>query len=392
MAYFRKLPSGKWQAQVWHPSGKQITKSDPLKSVVRDWARDNEAAIRRGDWVDPRAGKMTVAAWYERCARERLIEVATKKKLASAWNAHVEPKWATWPLNTIRYEDCKTWIAEMSEKKTRAGKQLGADMIGVCGRLLGHLLDEAVKAKRIPANPMRLVKLPSPPKHEDRVLTRGEEQRLYRACDELFADTEHEVWPEFKAFLQTLLGTGLRFQEVAGLLRENVNPLRKTITVGQVLPRDTRELRRDGKTPAATGRTVPITPELAKVLAEQMSRHLEDLVFVSADDRKPLHYNNVRTRHWVKVVKRASLAGLQPTMHDLRHTYGSRLADRGVPPHEIAALMGHARLASVERYLHASEQRMERARAALAEPDAVDSAPSTNPGAAPSAPGQASAQ
>lgn len=38
--------------------------------------------------------------------------------------------------------------------------------------------------------------------------------------------------------------------------------------------------------------------------------------------------------------------------HDLRHECGSRLAEAGVPPHEIKELLGHASLATTQRYLN----------------------------------------
>lgn len=60
----------------------------------------------------------------------------------------------------------------------------------------------------------------------------------------------------------------------------------------------------------------------------------------------------------------AGLDDPQPTPHDLRHSYGTRLGEQGVPPHEIMALMGHENLESVQRYLHAGEGRHERARKA----------------------------
>lgn len=61
----------------------------------------------------------------------------------------------------------------------------------------------------------------------------------------------------------------------------------------------------------------------------------------------------------------AGLPDPQPTPHDLRHTYGTRLGEQGVPPHEITALMGHEDLESVQRYLHAGNDRFGRARAAM---------------------------
>ena len=42
--------------------------------------------------------------------------------------------------------------------------------------------------------------------------------------------------------------------------------------------------------------------------------------------------------------------------HDLRHECGSRLAEQGVPVHEIQYLLGHASLVTTQRYLNATEE------------------------------------
>jgi integrase len=47
-------------------------------------------------------------------------------------------------------------------------------------------------------------------------------------------------------------------------------------------------------------------------------------------------------------------AGLPPLrFHDLRHTYGSLLVAGGVDLQSVKAAMGHSRIATTERYLHA---------------------------------------
>jgi integrase len=47
--------------------------------------------------------------------------------------------------------------------------------------------------------------------------------------------------------------------------------------------------------------------------------------------------------------------------HDLRHTTGTRLADRGVDAFAIAELLGHRDLQTTKRYTHATEARRRRA-------------------------------
>ena len=40
MPYFRRLPSGKWQAEVRDRAGKKHTHTDRLKTVVKQWAAE----------------------------------------------------------------------------------------------------------------------------------------------------------------------------------------------------------------------------------------------------------------------------------------------------------------------------------------------------------------
>ncbi|MBV9802080.1 MAG: tyrosine-type recombinase/integrase, partial [Solirubrobacterales bacterium] len=53
--------------------------------------------------------------------------------------------------------------------------------------------------------------------------------------------------------------------------------------------------------------------------------------------------------------------------HDLRHTYGSLLVAGGIDLASVKAAMGHSRITTTERYLHArpAEELAERFTAAL---------------------------
>lgn len=342
-------PKGKWQAGVRHPSGKRFYKSDPLKKVVQTWAEDEEAKIRRGEWINPHAGKVTLTEWREKWLLTRRVEVATSEKTNSFWRNHIEPKFGSWPLAAIQSWDVEAWITDLETKDP------GAHAVNGSLQLLRQMLKSAVRHKLITANPTDDVEATPPEPHIDRVLTRDEADKLL----EQFSG-------EDRLFVETILYCGLRFQEAAGLRRFRVDLLRKRIQIAKVQPRKGDEKK--PKTDAGV-RPVPLTDELVIQLSKVIPAPDDGLVFTTPRKGKRggtrVRYEHWRSRVWVSALKRAKLPDPQPTIHDLRHTFGSWLADDNVPPHEIAALMGHGSLRSVERYIHASEVRFERARSAL---------------------------
>lgn len=57
---------------------------------------------------------------------------------------------------------------------------------------------------------------------------------------------------------------------------------------------------------------------------------------------------------FTRALSEAKIANFR--FHDLRHTFGTRLGDRGVSPFIIAALMGHSNIQMTARYVHPTEQ------------------------------------
>ena len=75
----------------------------------------------------------------------------------------------------------------------------------------------------------------------------------------------------------------------------------------------------------------------------------DDFVFVNRLGRR-LDVSALRCR----VERARDAAGLSPLrFHDLRHTYGSLLVAGGVDLASVKAAMGHSRITTTERYLHA---------------------------------------
>ena len=102
-------------------------------------------------------------------------------------------------------------------------------------------------------------------------------------------------------------------------------------------------------------RVVPVgTTRLQEVFRRRRFLGAEAFVF---GDEQGRHISGFRTA-WEAVLAAAKVTDPSNDLdgdlhwHDLRHECGSRLAERGVPLHDIQYLLGHASIVTTQRYLN----------------------------------------
>jgi integrase len=141
---------------------------------------------------------------------------------------------------------------------------------------------------------------------------------------------------------------GLRLGELLALRWRDVDFAGSALTVARAM-----SARVESSTKSGRLRRVPLADQAAAAL-DHMSRReryttSDDLVFCNGYGR-PLDESALRRRY-----RRAQAAAdVRPLrFHDLRHTFGSRLAAKGVDVVTIQKAMGHSELTTTSRYLHA---------------------------------------
>lgn len=350
MPSFRKLPSGRWQATVYHPSGRRITRTDPLKRVVADWARHAEAELARGVWRDPRAGRITFGTWYERWWSARVVERNTRRGDDSAMRNHVLPRWSDWPLASIGRMDVQAWIRDMDKRG------VGRSAIRRSYNLFVKAVGDAVTEGLLAETPCRKIDLPKQPAKLPAWFTRAQIDAI-----------QNQLPHGYAVMVELMVFTGMRWGEAAGLHGDRVDWMRGRLHVNEVItPQGVKEYPKSSK----SRREVPVPRHVLNAMSALMvGIDPSDLVFRTESKRpgRPLSDSNWR-KVWHAAIKEANeharaehrRAGrrgepdLVPAYppHACRHTAASWLVQDGVPLYDVQALLGHESFATTQRYAH----------------------------------------
>ncbi|MPQ99678.1 tyrosine-type recombinase/integrase [Modestobacter sp. I12A-02628] len=368
MAYIRKLPSGKWQATVRHPSGRKVTKTDVLKRVVTAWAAETEVAFRHGEIRSERGRQTTVAQWHEQWAPARTVARTTEYQQVLRLRRTVLPYWGSWPLRSIGRIDVQAWVKSLQSAGTGAHAVQSAYMV------FAKLMADAVLEGLLPTTPCQKIELPKAELPAPRWLSREEYQRLLLAFD---GQPHGERW---RALVAVACHSGLRSGELAGLDVGAVDFERGLIRVGQVTT--PFGLRPYPKTDLSR-RSVPVHPDALALLWPLVADRPADAPAFPAPRGGRIEQSNYSRYVWRPALQRAGIEHVRPYV--TRHTFASWLVQDGVPLWDIAQALGHSSTAMVSRYAFLAPDAHANIRAAWERAGASADVVAPGPGGAPRA-------
>jgi integrase len=143
--------------------------------------------------------------------------------------------------------------------------------------------------------------------------------------------------------------TGLRQGELLGLRWRDVDfPARKLRVVSPYVRGEFGDPKSEG-----SGRSVPMADRVAVALQALRKASFyprdEDLVFCHPETGRPLDRSKL-IRRFKQALKRAGVRDI--TFHELRHTFGTRMAAAGTPLRTLQHWLGHADSKTTQIYSH----------------------------------------
>lgn len=198
------------------PDGRQTQKRDfKTKRDAELFLATTEVKMATGDYVAPKLGRVTVGelapAWLE---RKRLLSASTYRGNELHWRLHVAPRWASTPVSAVDLLAVEAWITSLISSGA------GAQTVRKSYSVLVGILNDAVKGKRLAANPAKGVEnLPAMSKKRHVYLTANDVPRLAENAGNR------------RAFVLTLAYCGLRYGEAIALRVRNIEFLRRRLSV-----------------------------------------------------------------------------------------------------------------------------------------------------------------
>jgi integrase len=336
--YVRKRASGRWQATYWHEGTQHAgPHTFPTKADALAWLAGEETDIRRGNWIDPRAGQIQFAKYAKDWIRSRPdLRPRTVMQYESLLRCHLIPAFGRIPIADVSPSQIRKWHAELSSTTPGAAR---------CAyRLLRAIFSAALHDELLVRNPCRIPRAGSDKVVERPIPTIPELRKLTDAMPlNLRAAVILAAWG------------GLRRGEVLALRRKDVDPLGSTIRVERALSElnDGTLLYADPKTDAGI-RSIHL-PEQAM---HEIVHHLDSFVETDPDSLLFTGRNGtqLRPKSFVTPYLKARRAcGFEYRFHDLRHFALTMTAATGASTKEIMRRGGHSSMAAALRYQHATE-------------------------------------
>jgi len=351
MSYIRKLPNGKYRAEIRKKQTSIQNKTFVNKSEAEQWAADFERKIEVILCIKPKKLKKLSPDKVEELGGivlfQKLGVEITFLTFKSLVNEYIR-QWTGKDENMLRRADF--WLNVFNDKPVKSikpshiekileqyatssvhgygsGKPKSNNTLLRMKSVLSGILIYAIDKKYIDKNPADKVRIKAQQNLIERFLSDDERDNLLNACKE-------STWEKMHLLVLLAITTGMRKSELIYLRWNDIDFDKGLATLG-----DTKN---------GSPRINPI-PSFVLDEMKQYRQIGMGLIFFSPNNiEKPFDFR----KQWDKVRERAGITGFR--FHDLRHTAASYLVMAGATLHEAGQILGHKSEQTTKRYAHLS--------------------------------------
>lgn len=322
MASIQKRPNGKWRARYRDPDGKEHARHFDRKIDAQKWLKEVDASILTGQYVDPKAGEITLADYFEEWQERQVWAPATRRNARNSLNRCT---FKDAKIKTIRKADVETFVKHLHDEG------LAASSIKTVMRFVQMILKAATEDRLISSDPTVGVKLPRVSRAKEMVLPDVEE------VGALINTAERPL----KLLIALCAFAGLRRGEAIAVQLGDFDFEAKTLNV----QRQVRAAEGGGSEYEApkhdSGRVVYLPDQLLKLVVDHVEnfgvRGPNKWLFALTPAGPGRGYLEP---HWRDLKKALGHDDLR--QHDLRHFYASGLIASGCDVVTVQRALGHS--------------------------------------------------
>ncbi|GLY69717.1 DMT family permease [Amycolatopsis taiwanensis] len=344
MAFVEKRGKNSWRVRYPKDDGGFGTITGfTSKKDAEAKADEIEADRRRGTFLDPDAGKLSLAEWTVAWFDALDVANTTEEQYRSLARNHIVPRWGTTRLDAISGLAVHTWA-----KKLRADGY-AVSTVATITKLMSMMLADAADERLIPANPIR-------PRRRGKRRHQPRTERLWATPEQALtvaAQAAALVGDWAAVLMITAAWTGARWGELTGLRRVNTHLNDGVIVIDPdtgALHEVRGRLELGPPKTAESARTITLPPFLIDLLRVHLDSHDHPHVFVTAENEllrrsnfarramRPAADGNLHRKH-----PRPRVHPVVPGLvfHSFRHSHKTWMIADGIPDVAQARRLGH---------------------------------------------------
>ncbi len=217
MASVAKRPDGKWRARYRDLDGHEHAQHFDRKADADRWVATQTASLVRGEWIDPRQGRVTFEQYATAWAKAQVWRPKTASRVESTLRLHLIPALGARPISAVRTTEVQAFVRGLSA-------HMEPSSVRTTYTVLRGVFRAATLDRVITSSPCVRITLPTA---APKPLLIPEAATVHTLADALP--------PHLRAVVYVAAGLGLRPGECFGLDLADIDFLRRSVKVTRQL-------------------------------------------------------------------------------------------------------------------------------------------------------------